>query len=120
MNHQSDREAKVRQAIYRGAKTETIVRELNASIALIKRQREAMGKLGITPMTDPLTAPQASYLLGLASAGKRVGAFLRDGRLQSTKPGRDRVITRKHFLEFAAQPRRVGNPNLMKKKKQEA
>ena len=120
MTNQQDQVAKVRQAIYRGAGIETIVRELKTSLALVKRQRKAMGVLGITSETEVLTTPQASYLLGLAPEGKRVGAFIRDGRLPSTKMGRDRQIVKKDFLAFAAQPRRVGNPDLLRKKKQKA
>ena len=66
-----------------------------------------MVKLGITKDTDPLTTAQVTYLLGLSKDAKRVNVFIRKGRLTSSKPGRDRFVSREDFLAFASKPRPV-------------
>jgi len=116
----NEKSAKIRQAIYRGAKSETIVRELKASVAQINRERTGMQKLGITAKTISLTTPQAAYLLGLSPTAKRIGVYIRDGRLPSRKQGRDIVIDKDDFLEFARYPRLAGRPDLLLKKAQKS
>ncbi len=118
MKKQSDKAAKIRQAIYRGATTESIVRNLRATVVQVKHERESLIENGIRKADKYLTTRQAAFLLGLSEEGRRVGVFLRNGRLKHEKIGNNLYITRQDFLEFAAKPRPFGRLDLRRNREE--
>lgn len=100
--------ALIRQAIYRGARIETIVKQLNVTISLINREQDAMATVGISKDTTILTTGQVAHLLGLSPESGRVRLLCRDGRIKGQKVGRDVLVSRAAFLDFAALSRRSG------------